>query len=63
MDSYSNLFAGHGCEPPIAEMIKDPIVRLVMRRDKVSEETLVEVVESARRSLVRRKSSRPTHAA
>jgi hypothetical protein len=63
MDSYSNPFAGHGCEPPIAELINDPLVRLVMRRDKVSEDTLVEIIESARHSIVRRKSNRPTHAA
>ena len=63
MDSYCNPFAGYGSEPPIAEMLRDPIVRLLMSRDKVSEETLVEVIESARLSRVQRTSVRRTHAA
>jgi len=63
MDSYCNTFAGYGCEPPIAEMLKDPIVHLVMRRDKVSEEALVELIESARRSIFHRRSVQRAQAA
>jgi len=37
-------------EPLIADMLKDPIVRLVMRRDQVTETHLIDLIESARTS-------------
>jgi hypothetical protein len=39
-------------EPPLAELIDDPIVRAVMARDRVTRAELVRVIEAAQRRLV-----------
>ncbi|HXV24748.1 MAG TPA: hypothetical protein VED46_10860 [Alphaproteobacteria bacterium] len=36
-------------EPPLDEMLADPIVRLVMRRDGIGPEDVLEALEGARR--------------
>lgn len=40
-----------GIEPSIAEVLAEPIVRAVMRRDSISEATLVKVIDEARSKL------------
>ncbi|HXQ50589.1 MAG TPA: hypothetical protein VN802_05805 [Stellaceae bacterium] len=42
-----------GIEPDLAEMLADPVVRLVMRRDGVSLDELLAVVADARGKLWR----------
>lgn len=51
--------AGHaydeaGIEPSIAEVLAEPIVHAVMRRDSISEATLVGVIKEARKRLEER---------
>lgn len=41
----------HGTEPRLEDMISDPIVHLVMRRDRISVEDVRAVVDAARRRL------------
>jgi hypothetical protein len=43
--------AGH--EPPLSEILADPIVRLVMRRDGLEATDLLAVAEAARRRWLR----------
>jgi hypothetical protein len=38
-------------EPPLAELIDDPMVRAVMARDRVSREGLIDVIRDAQRRL------------
>ncbi|MCZ8310516.1 MAG: hypothetical protein ACK5U4_05410 [Rhodospirillales bacterium] len=38
-------------EPPLAELIDDPMVRAVMARDRVSREGLIEVIRAAQKHL------------
>lgn len=40
-----------GIEPSIAEVLAEPIVRAVMRRDAISEAVLVGVIDRAREEL------------
>ena len=40
-----------GTEPALADLLADPIVHLVMRRDGVSEETLRRVIAAAQTML------------
>jgi len=47
-DAYSEA----GVEPSLAEVMAEPIVRAVMRRDSVSEETLIGVITRARARLL-----------
>jgi len=46
-------------EPPLAEMIADPIVRLVMRRDRIGPEEVMEAVDRASHALARRRRRAP----
>jgi len=39
-------------EPPLAELIEDPVTRAVMRRDGVTREALVRMLETARSRIV-----------
>jgi hypothetical protein len=43
-----------GIEPSIAEVLAEPIVHAVMRRDSISRSTLVDVINEARLQLERR---------
>jgi hypothetical protein len=38
-------------EPPLAELIDDPMIRAVMARDRVSREGLIEVIRTAQKHL------------
>jgi len=38
-------------EPPLAELIDDPMVRAVMARDRVSRERLIDVIRDAQKRL------------
>lgn len=39
-------------EPSLAELIDDPVIRTVMRRDGVTPEALMRILESARSRIV-----------
>jgi hypothetical protein len=43
-----------GIEPSIAEVLAEPIVHAVMRRDSISEATLIGVIKEARKRLEQR---------
>ena len=45
------LYRSAGQEPSLDEVLADPIIHAVMRRDGVSRETLCRVVKGARRNL------------
>lgn len=55
--SFTGLFAGcpawgkPGTEPPLREVLADPIVHAVMRRDGVSRAALDSVIAGAQRRL------------
>lgn len=48
-----STFAGTA-EPPLRQVLADPIVHLVMRRDNLTPDEVRSVVESARARLMRR---------
>lgn len=39
-----------GTEPTLDELIREPIIRLMMQRDKVSEEALLRIIKIARQN-------------
>lgn len=41
--------ASHANEPRLSDVLKDPIVRTLMDRDDVAEETVLDVIDTARR--------------
>ena len=41
--------ASHASEPRLSDVLKDPIVRTLMDRDDVAEETVLDVMDTARR--------------
>lgn len=43
-----HAYSAAGIEPTIAEMLSEPIVRAVMRRDSVDDATIVRVIAEAR---------------
>ena len=43
-----NRYAVSGTEPSLREVLDDPIVRLVMARDKVSRDDLMRMIETHR---------------
>jgi len=45
-------------EPPLADVIDDPIVRLVMRRDRLSRQDVWEAVDRASKGLAKRQRHR-----
>ncbi|HTI86293.1 MAG TPA: hypothetical protein VL966_06790 [Alphaproteobacteria bacterium] len=45
------VYSTAGQEPSIAEVLAEPIVRTLMKRDAVSEEALVAVIDRARAEL------------
>jgi hypothetical protein len=47
----SRRYASAGPEPSLREMLADPIVHAVMRRDGITREELVAVVERAARAI------------
>ena len=49
----TDAYLGAGNEPPLAEVLAEPIVRAVMERDSVSEATLINVIENARHAIER----------
>jgi hypothetical protein len=49
--SSMHAYLEAGREPSIAEVLSEPIVRAVMRRDAISEAALVRVIERAREDL------------
>lgn len=50
----SHRYREAGVEPTIAEMLSEPIVRTLMERDAVSDETIVRVIAEARARRARR---------
>ncbi len=52
-------YAGAGTEPPIAELVDDPITQTLMASDRVRPEDLGALVEAVRRRLLARR-SQPT---
>jgi hypothetical protein len=50
----TTLYNEAGQEPSIAEVLAEPIVRTLMKRDAVSEEALVAVIAHARAQLAER---------
>jgi hypothetical protein len=49
--SPQSRYARAGTEPPIAEVMADPIVHLVMARDRISEREVREAIRQAVRAL------------
>lgn len=49
--SSMHAYLEAGKEPSIAEVLAEPIVRAVMRRDAISEAALVGVIDRAREEL------------
>ena len=43
---HTCFFTG-GVEPPLADMLRDPIVAMVMRRDRVSADDVLSVMRAA----------------
>jgi hypothetical protein len=50
----TTVYSEAGHEPSIAEVLAEPIVRTLMKRDAVSEEALVAVIDHARAQLAER---------
>jgi hypothetical protein len=46
-----------GVEPTIAEMLAEPIVRTLMQRDAISDDTIVRVIAEARAQLAERRAA------
>lgn len=46
-----------GIEPTIAEMLAEPIVRTLMQRDAISDDTIVRVIAEARAQLAERRAA------
>jgi len=46
-----------GVEPTIAEMLAEPIVRTLMERDAISDDTIVRVIAEARAQLAERRAA------
>jgi hypothetical protein len=46
-------FSRAGTEPQLAELLADPVIQLVMRRDRITEHEVHAAVEIARRALPR----------
>ena len=46
-------WSGAGIEPALADVMNDPLVRLVMRRDSLTPDQVWSVVNAARRRLKR----------
>jgi hypothetical protein len=63
MNKNNARFSQYGEEPTIAEILSDPIVHLLMRRDRVDEPELTALIETARHSLKRREALPITRAA
>ncbi len=55
----AGAFAGAGAEPPIAELLDDPITQTLIASDRVRPEEVGALVEAARRRLLARR-SQPT---
>lgn len=51
MTDTSPVTTFRAIEPLVDEMLADPLVRLVMKRDGVSREEVLRVLKSARRAL------------
>ncbi len=49
-------YAGAGTEPPIAELLDDPITQTLMASDRVRPEDVGALVEATRRRLLARRS-------
>ena len=47
----THIYIEAGQEPSIAEVLAEPIVRAVMRRDAISETALIRVIDRAREQL------------
>ncbi|HLI12163.1 MAG TPA: hypothetical protein VKY65_11245 [Alphaproteobacteria bacterium] len=47
--SAAQLWTAGGIEPPVREMLADPIVRAVMKRDKLRREDIEAILREARR--------------
>lgn len=49
--SRREMFAEGGVEPPLQELLTDPLTQALMRRDGVSHSSLCELISSTRRGL------------
>lgn len=47
----ADTYAGAGIEPPLRELLADPIVHAVMRRDRIGPDHVWSAVRAARRAL------------
>lgn len=47
----SDLYAGAGVEPPLREVLADPVVHAVMRRDRIGPDEVWAAVRAARQAL------------
>jgi hypothetical protein len=52
-----HAYSTAGIEPTIAEVLAEPIVRTLMKRDAISEATLVRVIANARAQLAERRAA------
>ncbi len=46
----ANPWAHFGCEPHINDMLNDSIVRMMMKKDKISDRDILSIVEYYRRN-------------
>ncbi len=53
----AKLYAGAGIEPPLEEVLCDPIVQLLMQRDGVHRDETERLLAALRRSLMHRQST------
>jgi hypothetical protein len=52
--STAHAYRQAGIEPPLAEMLADPIVRTLMKHDSISDETIIRVIADARAKRVKK---------
>ena len=54
MELKRTPFSGAGDEPALPDLLADPILQLLMRRDRLAEDELNKVIEHGRQALRRR---------
>jgi len=51
-EDVEGIYAHAGAEPPLEEMLSDPVIQLIMRADQLEPAEVRRLLEAARRSLV-----------